>query len=454
MSAASGIASATIALSAVAALDVVWIDWRTQKIPNRHLKFFFLAAAGCYAAAAAVSGPYGTAFFRSAALHAAVGLASGIGLWRAGMWPAGDAKLFWLLALLLPLVDPGNPNLPARLSLVCLINVFVPAAVYVVLRAVGWLWATRLKFKVLFLGDLGLRRLPDYLVKAHAEAVRAAGTLLAEIGRRARERPAAAAASVGDAAAMTLLGSACTLHFARVFDLGWLNGPLIGFAAFLLLDFFRDAFGRAALWLSAAGLLVLAFYRAWPAPVAEVLGMWMTWALFMSCMNAGMFAMKVLFQSGEPFMPLLWMAGALVPMGLSLAKRRLHDSAAGGLGWIFWGAVFGIGYLFVAHCLDQDVLYLLPEKIHEGLVLAPATVRALRDDERTRERFARLYPDGITAGQVDALREWTAGRPLEEIAFRRTMPFAAWIFAGAWLTMALRGDILSRLLRSGLRVEG
>ena len=57
----------------------------------------------------------------------AAGLIVAVALWQLDVWPAGDAKLFTLLAFYLPLLLPGRMPV-AKLGIVWLANIFVPAA--------------------------------------------------------------------------------------------------------------------------------------------------------------------------------------------------------------------------------------------------------------------------------------------------------------------------------------
>lgn len=125
-------------------------DWRTRKIRNR------LVVAGLLACAAFVLvllvnsllgawrlrlGPLGEyflplAFYPRLALHLAMSLAAGVGLWRWAVWPAGDAKFFALSALFAALIDPNLPGFPLLLCLILLINIFVPAGLLFVLETI------------------------------------------------------------------------------------------------------------------------------------------------------------------------------------------------------------------------------------------------------------------------------------------------------------------------------
>ena len=69
-------------------------------------------------------------FFTGYLLHACIAAAAAIALWKGGAWPAGDAKMFILAAMALPLIAPRSANFPRLLFLSLLMNVFIPAGVF------------------------------------------------------------------------------------------------------------------------------------------------------------------------------------------------------------------------------------------------------------------------------------------------------------------------------------
>lgn len=70
-------------------------------------------------------------------LNAGVALLLGYLIWRFNGWSAGDAKLFFVFSLLLPLKFYGRSFLPVFPSLVILINTFVPLLLFIFCRSVG-----------------------------------------------------------------------------------------------------------------------------------------------------------------------------------------------------------------------------------------------------------------------------------------------------------------------------
>ncbi|NNN05588.1 MAG: hypothetical protein HKL90_06775 [Elusimicrobia bacterium] len=135
------ISSAAFAVLVGVGASASVFDWRERRVPNRLVAIALLAAAAAVALQAAKSAlgcrglsvlGFGTMYlpwrwYAGLAVHAGLSLAAGWTLWRLGIWPAGDAKLYIALSALLPLVNGNLSGFPRLLFLVFLINAFVPA---------------------------------------------------------------------------------------------------------------------------------------------------------------------------------------------------------------------------------------------------------------------------------------------------------------------------------------
>ncbi|UPT75781.1 MAG: hypothetical protein M0D55_08975 [Elusimicrobiota bacterium] len=129
-----------------------WVDWKEQKIRNQYLWFWAkLALAGWLALALhSAAGELGwtrvyivPSYYPALLGHAAFSAAAAYALWWLRIWPAGDVKLFALLALVLPLTRVPAQFRSGTMFLEVLINVFVPAAAFLFLTAGAYLWRTR-----------------------------------------------------------------------------------------------------------------------------------------------------------------------------------------------------------------------------------------------------------------------------------------------------------------------
>ncbi|MFI5348089.1 MAG: prepilin peptidase [Elusimicrobiota bacterium] len=123
------------------------------------------------------------------------------------------------------------------------------------------------------------------------------------------------------------------------------------------------------------------------------------------------------------------------------------------LGGILWRtakttAGFGVFLSFarlavhraVERCSLRDIP---PEELRPGALLSDAAWEALSQDADARGIVAERNCDGLTAAEALALRGKMTARGERSLSVYRTVPFAAWIFLGAILTLAHRGTVVS-----------
>lgn len=129
-----------------------WVDWKEQKIRNQYIVFWLKLIALGYALILGQSllGEFGLvkvfivrSYYVALLGHAAFSIAAAYALWWLRIWPAGDVKLFVLLALCYPLMRIPGSFRAGLLFLEVMINVFVPAAAFLFLTAGEYLWRTR-----------------------------------------------------------------------------------------------------------------------------------------------------------------------------------------------------------------------------------------------------------------------------------------------------------------------
>ncbi|MFH1724826.1 MAG: hypothetical protein ABII00_09415 [Elusimicrobiota bacterium] len=466
MSVAEAVRWPLAALTLAAAVVVLYTDHKYKRIPNRMLLACLKVVGLAYAAyigwtALASKGllpaPFLRAypawsFYPAILVHMAAAVAAGVLIWRLGLWPAGDAKLFLLLCLWLPIVDPGSALLPGRLALAFLMNIFIPAALFVVARTMWWVWRFKLRHGAGFLRELGLFRLLPYLIKSQAELRAEVSRRLAESWTGLRRDPRASAYGLAGRMGFTVVGAAAAtwLDGARAFV--GMPEPALFIGVFLVWDLLRRAAGERVAWGLCLAALAAAAYQAAPGDWPRFWGNWWEWLFFMAAMDAGKAMVRVFLGVRERFLALLWIGSLILSIiGPGAVLARLgYAGASGLLGWALWGTLCGLAYFLVSSFLEQDVVYLPLKKVHPYLVPAEETIGALRQDpEYFRDHFDRLYPDGLTPEQTGAFKHWCRSRALQVVAFKKTRPFAFWIFLGAVLTVLLRRDVLTLALWGG-----
>lgn len=129
-----------------------WVDWKEQKIRNHYIMFWLKLILLGYGLilGQTLLGALGVIkvfilgdYYLALLAHAGFSTAAAYALWRLRIWPAGDVKLFVLLALCYPLMRIPGSFRSGLLFLEVLINVFVPAAAFLFLTACEYLWRTR-----------------------------------------------------------------------------------------------------------------------------------------------------------------------------------------------------------------------------------------------------------------------------------------------------------------------
>jgi len=88
---------------------------------------FSIIVVSAYAAFSMASGiGINAGYLIDHSINGALGFLLGIALWRAGLWSAGDGKLFFMYCMLLPLSAYSNGYIELFPSLALLINTFIP----------------------------------------------------------------------------------------------------------------------------------------------------------------------------------------------------------------------------------------------------------------------------------------------------------------------------------------
>ena len=415
-------------------------DIRTEKIRNRHVA---RAVLGCLAAYAvlAVWTWHGRGrfvywgFYGVAAAYAAEAAAAALALWLLRVWPAGDAKLFAALGLMLPLLAPLDTSYSWRLVLSALLNTFLPAAVLVVAQALLWLWRTRVGKAWEYARKEGVTRwLAFHLGEEAAQLARRSPL---EALRKAG--PAKVAWNVFEQGSFFLTMAVLMTALMRLAGESMWASLALSALFYFVWRGVQAVFGRAtpALALLACGLLIERAALPWPA----LLDMIERMAVFGLCLGAGA-QLLVNVLGGRGFLGLFV---AAVPLAAGLFFSVVHLSP------LVWAAGLFAG-LAVAAVMLQAKADLNHKKIDElgpNVLLAASSLALLREDpDFYEEHFSTRYPDGLTRSQVEALKEWCRGRAIDRVALQRTLSFAFWIFLGHAATALLGGgDVLAVLLR-------
>ncbi|MBU1255663.1 hypothetical protein KKH35_02210 [Patescibacteria group bacterium] len=129
-----------------------WEDFCFSKIRNKWIilgTIFSIAVLAGFAVCNLVVGSFYIIpwdYFSKVILNSFLALLIGFLLWRYGMLAAGDAKLFFVFSLLLPLKYYWKSYLPYFPSFVLLMNIFFPVLFFIFLKASWYAFKSLIKF--------------------------------------------------------------------------------------------------------------------------------------------------------------------------------------------------------------------------------------------------------------------------------------------------------------------
>ena len=421
-----------------------WIDWNEQRIRHRYMVTVGALSAGGYVALAALtfaSAPADAAWWTGLAWHVAATGAAAFLLWSLRVWPAGDTKLFFLLAFLSPLMRAPGSFRGGVIFLENLINTFVPAACYLFLAASAYLWSTRFSSQARFLEQLGPRKAPGFLVMKTREGWSAIVAEAKGWVAEARETPGAFLLGIASWVAQMSVMSLVSYYLQDRISSTFVR-TLLCFALFFGWSRFAANLGRTrALTLTAvtfAGLIAWKGTVDW-AGLTFAFGHISVFSLFL------FFGIQVAFramagQSAFMVLPFLFLIPTMIPFD------RLRAWIPAGLGtWALMGLVFGLAMVFVRIWDAESYESVRPDQIKPFMNLGPVLVEAIESDGDFRAVFGSFYADGLTPRQAGALREWCEENGVESVPLAPTISFANWIYLGYFLTVVLQGHVLQRL---------
>lgn len=121
----------------VLGLMVVRVDRASKRIPNDLLKSG-LIAAGVLLGLGMISRAVSPAYVINVAGNGMIAFCVSLMIWKMKFWPAGDAKFFTVLAILVPLHFYHRTYLPYFPAFALLINIFIVYFVFILIKFVLW----------------------------------------------------------------------------------------------------------------------------------------------------------------------------------------------------------------------------------------------------------------------------------------------------------------------------
>lgn len=430
-----------------------WQDFQQKKIRHLYLGYGMAAVFLGYA----ISRPCWP-FYQSMAGDVLLCAMAAVALWMVRVWPAGDAKLFIFLALLYPLMNILGPFQPGRMFLIFLINIFIPASIFVFIKAWIYIYSTRLRHFRDFVAGLGWRKEFDFLFSGICRG-------WVEFRLPDRMQGLSFLRFLGQ----WLLGMACMSlisYYLRDFFHSPILLSLLCMVLFFIWNQINEGLGRVAsrliLGTAAIALLLLNPPTQW-GQLGALFGNVLAFSLFMYLgMNwtmrmigkDGSMAAAVLFPLLISFLGLAaaWLWRGVVGAGMGMFSIVQSWSFAadyfGIMGVLaMLGLFFGLSLVLVRKWDEEARPSHSRENLEAYLMLAPSFVERLRQDpEFFESNFSSLYADGITGEQAQSLKEWCRRNEIERVPLAPTMSFGFWIFFGFLLSLALGGRHVLQLL--------
>jgi hypothetical protein len=316
--------------------------------------------------------------------NAATALLIAFVMWKRRVWAAGDAKLFFIFALLLPLKYYQKSYFPLFPSFVLLINIFMPIFCYFMLRA-GW-------------GSLKM-----LIKKVKKETV-------------AQEKPL----KKNEEIKQEKLGKFNFLSSMKVVSiilLLFMTIKLIPnefFQKYLLID--------AAMFQAAILIAMIAFGSKFIKFISQKKVLVVVIVFFIvALLNSS--TINNLADFCQLFFQMLFMFLIFMVI-FSLFNRVLNF-----------------------YIEEEGTKRIKREELVSGVFVDEEIIGQLKKDEKLANgNFEATYLEGLNQKQVDMVKTWLRKKDQKQIKTYISFPFVVWMFGGVVITFILQGSLLNFLL--------
>jgi len=104
------------------------------------------------------------------------------------------------------------------------------------------------------------------------------------------------------------------------------------------------------------------------------------------------------------------------------------------------------------HILKTDVREIKIENLEPRMNLVEDIIERLKKDKKFyNKHIGRFYPGGLIPGQVEAVKKWAKKNKKDEmktVKIYRPFPFVVWMFVGVIITLLLKSSLLHPILGS------
>ena len=331
-------------------------------------------------------------------INALIALAISFLMWRSNAWAAGDAKLFFVYSLLIPLKYYWKSYLPYFPSFVLLINIFIPILLYLLVRA-SFHYFKSVYFWLIYRFKIDSSKTEKYLkIKVQKKEKKESNR-----GKRIWE-------TVKNMMIMLVFFIGIFLFF------GLFQQPIKEYTSIDISSWQMFIF---------AGLIIfrgsLSKFFNYPLVVKTII-----------------IILIFIFGYGFIFSP-------------QSAWQIFYQS-------IKIMIVFMIAFILFRKLIDFYILKTSIEKIKideikPRISLTEETLNILKEDKEYYDKYIDpIYPDGLTVKQAEAVKKWfekNKEQKMETVSIYKPFPFVLWMFLGVVITLILKSSLLHLFIDLG-----
>lgn len=325
-------------------------------------------------------------------INAAISLMIAFLMWRFNAWAAGDAKLFFIYSLLLPLKYYQKSYLPYFPSFALMINIFIPIFLYLLFRSC--LHYSKFIYSRLF-------------KPVKADLLKEEDNL--KIKSDKKKKVWEAAKSMG----VMLLG------FITIFLIfGLFQQPIKEYTSIDISSWQMFIF---------AGLIIFSgpLSKVFQKPLTlKVIILVLIVILSYGFISSPQSAWQIIYQTVKIM---------VIFMAFLTLFRKLID------------------FYIVRTSLKEIKIGQLEPNMN---LTEEALGQLKKDKEYYNEHIGLIYPCGLTKEQVEAIKKWSDERnELETISIYHPFPFVIWMFGGVIITLILQSSLFHLFLGSFLGIK-
>ncbi len=322
-------------------------------------------------------------------------LSFGVGfiMWKKRIWAAGDAKLFFIFSLLLPLKYYQRSYLFIFPSLALLVNIFFPIFIFFSLG--GALFYSKKLLKKL------LNRKKSFLTNLFFKK---------QVNEKEKERKK-------------------TFNRKSFFKkISFLKNMLIMLLIFMAIQlapngFFRKYFLIDVSYVQAIFIICLVifqkkFFNLISKPLV-VLIIFLIFLFSYSKSSIWLNSKETLFFAGKMFLTF-----AVFMFIFSFFNRAVN-----------------------IYLNKKGVKTINSKDLRKGMFIEKELMEKIRENQMLKSKFKKTYLEGLNCEQTLLLKNWLVENKINKIKIYTTFPFVFWMFLGVLLTIFFKGSVLSEILK-------